>query len=656
MTSCCTGSAHSRVFFSALVAFATCLASAVQAAPPSPTPAGSAPAHRAGSTKNILWITCEDMSPDLGCWGDAYSKTPVLDKFASQGTRYTKFFTHAGVCAPSRSGLITGMYPTTLGTMHMRSKVPPPAEVRCFPAYLREAGWWCTNNSKTDYNFPVPEDAWDQNGAQAHWRNRKDKSQPFFAVFNFTITHESQARPTPAQAAKNTARLTPDQRHDPALAPLPPYYPDTPTVRKNIATYYDTISAMDHQVGDVLAQLEEDGLADETIVFFFSDHGRGLTRGKRWLYDSGLHAPLIVRQPGRDGWIAAGKTNDELTAFVDMAPTVLRLAGLTPPPHLQGKAFLGLPTVEKNPEPTPAREYVYAARDRMDERYDLIRAVRDGRWKYIRNYTPWKPYSQNISYMNQMPILQEMRALHAAGKLSPAAELWFADRKPAEELYDTQSDPHEVQNLAADPGSQEVLNRLRKAHVAQRTESHDLGVVPEAILKGALAADPKHWRRAFCCTGGDRLGDLWRLAEPLSPTPEAVALWEAALSSDDPAARWWGATRLVESNPAPGKIIPLLKDPVPVVRIAAADALRRLAAPGWEAEVLPVLTSALADDEESTALSAALVFDEMGEAARPAVAPLKAAAEKKRSADYVLRVVSHALQALGEKDVPGVKN
>ncbi len=337
---------------------------------------------------NILWVTCEDTSPDLGCYGDAYAVTPNLDKLAAQGARYTHCFTHAPVCAPSRSGIITGMYPTTIGTHHMRCHGVPQPFVRCFTEYLRAAGYYCTNNSKTDYNFPPPITAWDECSKEAHWRNRPDKGQPFFAVFNIGSTHESQCWPIDGKLD-----------HDPAKAVLPPYYPDTPVVRRNWARYYDQVTKMDAQVARILKELEDDGLAENTVVFFYGDHGRGLTRAKRWVYDSGIRVPLLIRWPGV---IKPATVTDRLVAFVDFGPTVLSIAGIKPPEHMQGRPFLG-------EHDTPPRDYVFAHRDRMDETYDIIRAVRDKRFKYIRNFEPHKPYAQRINYMEKMPILQEMR-------------------------------------------------------------------------------------------------------------------------------------------------------------------------------------------------------------------------------------------------------
>jgi uncharacterized sulfatase len=371
----------------------------------------------AADRPNILWISCEDMSPNLGCFGDSYSTTPNLDALAAKGVRYTQAFATSGVCAPSRSCIITGVFPSSLGSHFMRCKATLPDFVKCFPEYLREAGYYCTNNSKTDYNFDHPKSAWDESSNKAHWRNRPDGT-PFFSVFNITVTHESQIRLRGDAFQKITQRLKPEQRHDPAKVTLPPIYPDTPEARRDWANYLDCITTMDAMAGDLLRQLGEDGLADDTIVWFFSDHGVGLPRAKRWLYDSSLHVPLIIHFPPKFQRRAIGnkpgETDERLVSFVDFAPTVLSLAGVIIPDHMQGQAFLG-----GQAAPSP-RLYVHGIRDRMDERYDLIRAVRDRRFKYIRNYMPGVPYAQVLNYAELGPTLQSMRRLHHEGSLTPA--------------------------------------------------------------------------------------------------------------------------------------------------------------------------------------------------------------------------------------------
>ena len=453
------------------------------------TASGQAAAPAASARPNILWISAEDLSPDLGAYGDAYAVTPTLDQLAREGARFTHAFSSAPVCAPSRSAIITAMYPTTIGSMHMRSKAVPPAGVKAFTEFLRAAGYYCTNRSKTDYNVEAPpsnrppDSVWDDSSEKAHWRNRANPTQPFFAVFNITTTHESQIRVDDAQFAKVTAALAPGARHDPTQAHLPPYYPDTPLVRKDWARYYDLISVMDGQVKAILQQLEDDGLAERTIVFFWGDHGRGLPRAKRFTYDSGLRVPLIVRWPGT---IAPGSVVGDLVSLMDLGPTALALAGVPLPRHMQGQPFLG-------PARPPARSLVFGHRDRMDEAYDMMRTVRDARFRYIRNFYPGRPYAQHIEYMEEMPTMREWRRLYkehlnALGPdydraLNPVQLLFMAPEKPVEELYDLDTDPFEVRNLAGSPLHHTVLARMRQALEAWQKETGDLGLVPEAALR-----------------------------------------------------------------------------------------------------------------------------------------------------------------------------
>lgn len=425
---------------------------------------------------NILWITAEDMSPKLGCYGDALARTPHIDRLAKEGIRYTRVFATVPVCAPSRSSIITGMYPTTIGSQNMRTtartasldkitdpkslaipeyEVVPPPEVKCFTEYLRANGYYCTNNSKTDYNFKPPLTAWDENSNKAHWRDRP-KGKPFFAVFNMMDTHESKV-----WGMKNEPLIT-----DPGKVILPPYYPESPVIRRDMARVYDNIALMDEKVGQLLKTLEEDGLLENTIVFFYSDHGDGTPKAKRWVYDSGIKTPLIIRFPGKKN---AGTVNGQLISFIDFAPTVLSLAAIKIPGYLQGKAFLG--TQKQTPS-----AYLFASRDRMDPAIDVIRAVRDKRYKYIRNYQPEKPYIQSIPYRDQMELMQELFRLEKEGKLNEVQKLWFRKSKPIEELYDTQADPHEVENIAENPAYRAVLKRMRKVHEKWVKKTNDLGV------------------------------------------------------------------------------------------------------------------------------------------------------------------------------------
>jgi N-sulfoglucosamine sulfohydrolase len=496
-----------------------------------------------GKRPNILWISTEDINPDLGCYGDTYAVTPNIDKLAAEGIRYTNVFSHAGVCAPTRSGIITGMYPTTIGTHHMRCKGVPPAYVKCFSEYLRAAGYYCTNNVKTDYQFDPPPSAWDESSRKAHWRNRGE-NQPFFAIFNFTTTHESQIRNRSKGMLKRLASLKPHEKHDPAKAVLPPYYPDTPIVRKDWAQYYDIITLMDKQVADVLKQLEEDGLAEDTIVWFWGDHGRGLPRAKRWIYDSGLRIPLIIRipqkwrklaLPGNPNAVKPGTVNDDLIAFIDFAPTMLSITGVKIPEHIQGRAFLGS-------QKARPRDYIYAARDRMDEAYDLIRAVRDKRYKYIRNYMWYVTRGQDINYMNQMPTMQEMRRLNAEGKLKGPQKQYFEETKPVEELYDIVADPHEVKNLADDPKYKSVLERMRQVHAKWVRQTSDIGLTPEPEFDemkrpGGVyqkTAEPAFWSSKWQPGTSDQTARRITIA---CPTPGASIVYR--ITGDDDTQPSW---------------------------------------------------------------------------------------------------------------------
>ncbi len=383
-------------------------------------------AERNVARPNILWITCEDTSPHLGCYGDDFAATPHLDALAQQGVRYTSAFAYTGVCAPSRSCLITGVYPMRLGSQNMRSTTRLPDSVRCFTEYLRDAGYYCTNNSKQDYNFATPKGAWDESSGKAHWRNRKP-GQPFFSVFNFTVCHQGQIFCTEKKYQQNTKRLTPPQRHDPAKVNVPPIHPDTPEFRKEWARHYDNVTAMDYQVGDVLAELDEDGLAEETIVFFFSDHGTGMPAIKMFAWGPSLQVPLIVRFPKKWQHLAPagpGSTTGRLVSFVDFAPTVLSLAGLKIPAFMQGVAFLG-------EQAGPARQFVFGGKDRQGECADTIRYVRDDRFQYNRNFHPELPFGQYMSYLWQHESLRAWEQLYRDGKLSgPTARFLAPPSRP----------------------------------------------------------------------------------------------------------------------------------------------------------------------------------------------------------------------------------
>jgi N-sulfoglucosamine sulfohydrolase len=426
---------------------------------------------------NIVWIVCEDMSPHLGCYGEKVAKTPVLDQLATEGVRYTNAFTTAGVCAPSRNAIITGCYQTAMGGHNMRtiseSKAskegyPPdfkpysavlPPEVKGFSQYLRQAGYYCTNNPKEDYQFAPSPTMWDESSPKAHWRKRKDKNQPFFSIFNLGVTHESQV----------WLREKQPLLVNPKDVIVPPYYPDDSISRHVIARFLSNVMEMDRQAGEIIQQLKDDGLYDNTIIFFYSDHGDGLPYVKRELHHRGLRIPLIVKAP----FLKKGTTDDQLISGVDLAPSLLSLAGVPIPKHMHGQAFIGEQKAQK------PHNYIYAARDRMDSRYDRVRSVSDGRFNYLRYYMPELPFYQDITYRLSNPLMPHILKLKNEGKLNAQQMLWFRPTKPQEELFDTQTDPFEMNNLANNPQYAAKLKELKTAHENWMQQYKDWGAMAE---------------------------------------------------------------------------------------------------------------------------------------------------------------------------------
>jgi N-sulfoglucosamine sulfohydrolase len=603
-------------------------------------------AARAADRPNILWITCEDTSPLLGAYGDAFAVTPRLDALARESVRYTQAFAYTGVCAPSRSCLITGVYPLRLGTHHMRSHARLPADFKAFPEYLRAAGYYASNNVKEDYNFTTPRGTWDESSNRAHWRKRAP-GQPFFSVFNFTVTHQSQIFCDEKRYQENTRRLTPAQRRDPGKVTVPPYHPDTPEFRREWARHYENVTAMDYQAGDVLDELAKDGLAEDTIVFFFSDHGTGMPGVKMWAWGPSLQVPLMVRFPKKWQHLAPsapGSISDRMVSFVDFAPTILSLAGLDLPAHFQGSAFLG-------PKAGAPRDSVFGGKDRQGEAVDMVRYVRDRRFQYLRNFLPHLPHAQYMSYNWQHASMRKWEELHRAGQLTGPPARFFADRKPVEELYDVQADPHQVRNLAADPAYAAELTRLRGLMFAQMKAANDLGFLPERELHArsagstpyALATDPQ--RNPF--------DDLRRAAELASEmNPRNVPALAALLRAPDAAVRAWGVTGLLalraDAAPARDALIAVLDDASPDVRIPAAETLTHL---GAGDRALPVLEAALRSDDIFARLSALIAAHRMGAAARPLLPTIREAKlvvpGQKDASDYVGRMVDYLPGRIG---------
>ena len=439
----------------------------------------------AAERPNILILMAEDMSPRVGAFGDPVASTPNIDRLAASGVRFPNTFTTAGVCAPSRAAHITGLHQAAIGAQHMRTsshkpqeyRAVPPPEVKAYPELLRAAGYYTLTNGKLDYQFSTygagtgPFTIWDYEGGDPDW-NRRDGNQPFYALINFGMTHESRMfeKNVVQQRQAGWKQVT-------ALAdvPVPPYYPDTPVVRRDIAQQYDNIHEMDRRVGQWLTRLEADGLADDTIVIWTTDHGDGLPRAKRELYDSGIRVPLVVHWPERwrpDG-AAAGAVDTRLVSFVDFAPSVLMWAGVDAPDWLHGVPVLA--------EPTVRREYVYAAKDRLDELPFRERAVRDARFKYLFNHRAGEPGGKPLRYREQLALMRELHAWYESGRMSAQQAFWFEPRPP-EELYDLSVDPHEVNNLAEDPAYAAVLQRMRGALAAWRARVPDYSDEPEDAM------------------------------------------------------------------------------------------------------------------------------------------------------------------------------
>lgn len=515
---------------------------------------------RSAARPNILWLTSEDHGPHLGSYGDRFATTPNLDALAARGLRYERAWSVHPVCAPARTALITGRYPASLGAEHMRSLVPLPPEVRLYPQFLREAGYYCTNNQKEDYNVVPNGVVWDESSARAHYTNRP-AGAPFFAVFNFTESHESQVRRRPHTAV-----------HDPSQVPLPPQHPDDPAVRQDWAQYHDQVSAVDRRVGAALEELRRLGLAEDTIVFFYSDHGPGLPGYKRSARDAGLRVPLIVHFPEK--WralappdYAPGGASPRLVSFVDLGPTVLSLAGVAPPAGMHGTAFAG-------PHAGPPPALLFGGRGRMDERTDLVRAVTDGRHVYVRNYLPHLPAGQPVKYMFETPTTQVWWREFQAGGLPPAQAAFWQPR-PAEELYDLRTDPHETNNLARLPASAPLLGRFQAALNDHLLATAQVTAVPEALLRTLNAGGPLTAE----ATRAD-VRAVWAAADRAS-RPDVTAGELAALLREGPdPVRWWGATgcliRGADTVQAlRGELLALLRRPDESVRIAAAEALAR---------------------------------------------------------------------------------
>ncbi len=512
---------------------------------------------------NILWLTSEDNSPFLGCYGDEFATTPNLDKLASEGFLYTHAYANAPVCAPTRNTILTGVYACSGGNQHMRSYYPKSDIVKTYPEYLRAAGYYCTNNVKTDYNLGEFDDKaiWDECSNKAHYKNRPE-GKPFFAVFNTTISHESSIH----KWIPNE-----DLRHKPEDVKLPPYHPDTPEMRHDWAQYYDKVEDMDAQIGKWLQELDESGLAENTIVFYYGDHGGVVARSKRYVYESGTHIPFIIRIPEKYKYLFPAKETgskvNRLISFVDLVPTLLSIVGIEIPSYLQGKAFLGK---QKTEDP----EYAFMFRGRMDERYDMCRSVRDQKYRYIRNYMPYRVYGQHLEYLWRAPSIVSWEQAYLNGECNKTQSI-FWNPKPVEELYDTENDPWEVNNLAENPDYKEILERMRAANKDWVTRIYDTGFIPEAdqinrangmSLYDVMRSGKLDYKEIMDAAEIATLGKT-----------EYLDKLKENLNSEESAVRYWGATGLLilkeKAEPAKVELKNALHDPSPNVVVVAAEAL-----------------------------------------------------------------------------------
>lgn len=528
----------------------------------------------AADQPNILWITSEDNGAHwLGCYGNAEARTPRLDALAAEGLRFTSAYANAAVCAVARSTILNGAYAVTQGTQHMRSRHPIPAEFKSYVSYLRQAGYHCTNNAKTDYNFKGNDRAiWDACSDQAHYRDRP-AGKPFFAIFNLTVSHESSLFPATIRANRQRGVIPGSPRLDPAALTVPPYLPDLPEIRSDIAIYHDIITALDTRVGRILDELEADGLAADTIVFYYADHAGITPRGKRYLEDTGTRVPLLVHIPEK--WralapFAPGSAVDEPVSFVDLAPTVLSLAGIAAPGQMQGRAFLG--TNRRNPRDG---EMVFLFADRFDEIYGMRRGLTDGRWKYIRRFTPHLPAAPYSYYQFGQAGWTAWRQAWQDGALPPRFKrIWEAPQE-TEQLFDTASDPWEIRNLAGDPAHAGRLAAMRDRLRATMIAAADTGIIPEPMFKELAPGKPVATWLAAHKAALPALVDLAFRAT--ARNPEELPLLLSKLASGDPLERYWATQGCLilgtRAETAADALAALLDDPHAAIRASAAHAL-----------------------------------------------------------------------------------
>ena len=543
-----------------------------------------------GDLPNIVWLVSEDNSPFIGVYGDSLARTPRIDKFASEGILYENAFANAPVCAPSRSTLITGMYATSLGTQHMRCLNPVPDFVRFFPHYLKQAGYYTTNRQKTDYNTFLQEGVWDNSWWE--WKdalNGRSEGQPFFLMYNTFMSHEDKIHSD--ERAVEYYKLTLQALLDREFSneeiadslqkfsfeagdiPLPPYHPPTDEMFSDWARYYNRISMMDEEIGIVLDLMERQGLLENTIVFYFSDHGGVLPRSKRFTFESGLKVPLIIRFPEKYRRLAPGNQGDrldEVVGFVDFAPTILGLAGIPAPEHMEGQNFLAK-------DKPGGGKAAFGFRGRMDERYDMVRTVRDKNFRYNLNFMPHRIYGQPVQFLWRAPSMQSWEEAFQQGRTNRAQSRFFSPKLP-EELYDVVKDPYCVHNLVLNPSFEGLVNDYRRMIIEQMLKTRDTGILPEALMMHLSAGSTPYAYSHDPGTEYERILNSALVAA--AGKRENLELIREMLEDTHPAVRYWGATGCVILREGAMEMKPLvtdmLDDPYVTVRIAACEALYKL--------------------------------------------------------------------------------
>ena len=549
----------------------------------------------AADRPNILWVTSEDNSFHwLGCYGDEQAETPNLDKLAGEGILYKYAYANAPVCAVARCTLITGAYACSLGTQNMRSRYPIPKKYKPYVSHLRKAGYYCVNRSKTDYNFKGDDKSyWDECSGKAHWKNRAE-GQPFFAIFNSGISHESSLFAKKTEGYRRDGLIPEKPSRDPASVALPPFLPDTPEIRQDWVTYMDIVTAMDNQIGQWLDELEEAGLKEDTIIIYYSDHGGILPRAKRYIYDTGTHVPMIARIPKKWSHLAddkAGTASDRPVSFIDLPATALALAGVKVPQRFEGTPFLG----EKR---KPAEPYAFLFGQRFDSRMlRFVRAVTDGKFRYIRNFNPHRHRGILAGYPHGQVGWQSFYELHQKGETTAEQRSFWAVPQPVDELYDLENDPWEVNNLAGDPRYATQLTNMRKATLDKMLELRDTGLVPESMYN--VISKSGTVREYVQSKEFPYEAIMLTAINACNGHAELLPSLKEAMQHEHQVMRYWGALgctiRGEKANGCREQLLELLEDSSEAVRVAAAEALVRI---GDKSQGLKALTEILATTED----------------------------------------------------------